>query len=58
MDTGRRHKTLDSETKDSLILTATTEARASAFLHQFPEPQFPQSDAKGWITPLGQCIVV
>lgn len=47
MDTGRRHKTLDSETKDSLILTATTEARASAFLHQFPEPQFPQSDAKG-----------
>ena len=45
MDAGRRHEMLWLETKGSLLLTVITVARTSAFLYQFPEPQFPQGDA-------------
>ena len=39
-DAGRRHKTPGSETKDSLSLTATAVAKASAFV-RFSELEIP-----------------
>lgn len=58
MDASRRHDTLRSETKDSLILTATKEAGSSVFLCWPLEPQSLQSDAEDQVTPSAQWVVL
>lgn len=44
MDTGRRHETLELETRDNLSLMANAIARVSAFFNWFIEPQSPQGE--------------
>ena len=46
MDAGRRHKIPGSETKDSLLLTATVVATIISFLGWLIKTQFPQDDMK------------
>ena len=46
MDTGRRHTTPGSKTRDDLLLTAEAVASISAFLCLFSKAQFPQCDQR------------
>ena len=59
MDAGRRHKTLGSETKDSLILTATKEAQIISIFASVPwAPILTDWCKEGQVTPSRQWVVL
>lgn len=46
MDTGRKHEIQGAEMKGRFLLIEIVATRVFIFLHRFPEPQFPDNNAK------------